>query len=187
MHEQWSKLPPETERDLIARTTEALTEAIGRRPRGWRAPSGLTTTETVPLLHAAGYAYDSSFGDDDIPYWLNVGGGRAEEIMEIPWSWSLDDAAFYAYPGTIRRPDEVADLWIGEFDAAYAMTGCFVLVCHPRYSGRPARLLALERLIEHIERQDGIWFARCEEIAAHAATDAATPHYPAPAVLGDNG
>ena len=33
------------------------------------------------------------------------------------------------------------DLWVEEFDAALSMTGCFVLVCHPRYSGRPARLL----------------------------------------------
>jgi peptidoglycan/xylan/chitin deacetylase (PgdA/CDA1 family) len=186
MHEQWSTLPLETERDLIARTTASLTEAIGRPPRGWRAPSGLTTTATVELVHDAGYAYDSSFGDDDVPYWLGVGAGRAEEIIELPWSWSLDDAAFYAYPGTIRQPSEVLNLWVEEFDATLAMTGCFVLVCHPRYSGRPARLLALERLIDHIQSQDGIWFARCEEIAAHARTQAATPHYPAPAMMSDS-
>jgi peptidoglycan/xylan/chitin deacetylase (PgdA/CDA1 family) len=77
-------------------------------------------------------------------------------------------------------------LWVEEFDATLAMTGCFVLVCHPRYSGRPARLLALERLIDHIQSQDGIWFARCEEIAAHARTQTATPHYPSPAMMSDS-
>jgi peptidoglycan-N-acetylglucosamine deacetylase len=183
MHEHWSALPLDIERDLIARATDALAEALGRPPRGWRAPSGLATTATIGLVHDAGYTYDSSFGDDDVPYWLGVGVGRNEEIMELPWSWSLDDAAFYAYPGTIRRPSEVAELWIEEFDAAYAMTGCFVLVCHPRYSGRPARLVALERLIDHIQSREGVWFARCEEIADHARADAATPHYPAPAVM----
>src|SRR5215472_4581185 len=91
MHEQWSTLPPDTERDLIARTTAALTEAIGRAPRGWRAPSGLTTTQTVKLLHDAGYAYDSSFGDEDIPYWLGIDAGQSGEMLEVPWSWSLDD------------------------------------------------------------------------------------------------
>lgn len=183
MHERWSELPLDTERDLIARTTGALAEALGHPPRGWRAPSGLTTTATIGLVHDAGYTYDSSFGDDDVPYWLSVGADRSEEIIELPWSWSLDDAAFYAYPGTIRRPSEVVDLWIEEFDAAYAMTGCFLLVCHPRYSGRPSRLMALERLIDHIQRHDGVWFARCEEIASHARSDAATPHYPAPAAM----
>ncbi|MHB8646101.1 MAG: polysaccharide deacetylase family protein [Thermomicrobiales bacterium] len=183
MHEQWSTLPPDRERDLIARTTEAHTDALGRMPRGWRAPSGLTTTETVRLLHDAGYAYDSSFGDDDVPYWLGVGNEQAAELLEVPWSWALDDAAFYAYPGAIRRPSEVAALWIEEFDAALATTGCFVLVCHPRYSGRPARLVALERLIDHIRGHDGIWFCRCEDLADHARRDDATPHYPAPAVM----
>jgi peptidoglycan/xylan/chitin deacetylase (PgdA/CDA1 family) len=77
----------------------------------------------------------------------------------------------------------VRELWTEEFDAALAITGCFVLVCHPRYSGRPSRLLALERLIDHIQSAEGIWFAQCEEIADHARTDAATPHYPPPETM----
>ena len=68
MHEQWNALEPENERDLIGRATEAITEAIGTTPRGWRAPSGLTTVETLQLIHAAGYDWDSSFGDEDLPY-----------------------------------------------------------------------------------------------------------------------
>jgi len=183
MHERWSALTPEVERDLIARTTAAHSEILGQSPRGWRSPSGLTTVSTLTLLHEAGYYYDSSFGDEDIPYWSGIGRDRAEEILELPWSWPLDDAAFYAYPGTIRRPSEIAQLWVEEFDAALALTGSFTLVCHPRFSGRPARLLALERLIEHIEQQEGIWFARCEAIAQRAAEDRATPHYPAPETM----
>ncbi len=183
MHEPWSELAQEVERDLIRRTTVTLAEVTGRPPRGWRSPSGLTTVGTLALIHDAGYVYDSSFGDDDVPYWLGIGIGRAEEILELPWSWSLDDAPFYAYPGTIRRPSEVLQLWTEEFDAALALTGCFMLVCHPRFSGRPSRLLALERLIEHMQSQDGIWFARCEEIAEYARGSRTTPHYPAPEMM----
>lgn len=183
MHERWNELTPDHERELIARATATLGEVLGVPPRGWRSPAGLTTTATLALLHDAGYRYDSSFGDDDVPYWLGLGAGRAEEIVELPWSWALDDAPFYAFPGTIRRPSEVLDLWIEEFDAALALTGCFMLVCHPRFSGRPARLLALERLIEHIKSHDGIWFARCEEVAEHARGAPTTPHHPAPAMM----
>ena len=104
-------------------------------------------------------------------------------MAELPWSWPLDDAVYYAHPGTLRRPSEVATLWMEEFDAAYALTGAFMLVCHPRYSGRPARILALERLLEHIQRHDGVWFARCDEVAEHIRASAATPRHAAPAVL----
>jgi peptidoglycan/xylan/chitin deacetylase (PgdA/CDA1 family) len=183
MHEQWSELAPERERDLIARATAAIGDALGRPPHGWRAPSGLTTSATLALLHDAGYAWDSSFGDEDVPYWLQVGGDRAEELVELPWQWSLDDAPYYAYPGVIRRPADVAQLWIDEFDAAYDQTGYFMLVCHPRYSGRPARIPALERLIEHIRARDDVWFARCDEVAGAARGMASTPRYAAPLML----
>ena len=179
MHERWNELDRQTERDLIQRTTEAISDAIGDSPAGWRAPSGLTTPWTVEQLKAAGCDYDSSFGDDDAPYWLRVSADEDEEIMELPWTWTLDDAAYYAYPGTIRQPSKVTELWIEEFDAAYAMTGYFMLVCHPRYAGRPSRILALERLIAHIKSHDGVWFARCDELAAHAAKASTTPHHPA--------
>ena len=182
MHEPWEKLDLKTERELIHRTTETLAEALGRPPDGWRSPGGLTTISTLALVHDAGYAYDSSFGDDDVPYLIQISAERTDEIVELPWSWQLDDAPFYAFPGTIRRPSEVLELWSEEFDAALALTGSFNLICHPRYSGRPARILALEKLIEHIEQQENVWFARCDEVAAHVRGDKLTPHHPAPEI-----
>src|SRR5262245_33833861 len=119
MHETWDKLPPERERDLVRRTTETLGEVLGRALRGWRSPGGLTTTGTLALLHDAGYGYDSSFADDDVPYLLQVAADRpGDEIVELPWTWPLDDAVYYAHGGTIRRPSEVLRLWTQEFDAA---------------------------------------------------------------------
>jgi peptidoglycan/xylan/chitin deacetylase (PgdA/CDA1 family) len=183
MHERWNELEPDHERDLIARTTAVIGEATGTPPRGWRAPSGLTTRATLDLIQRAGYDWDSSFGDEDIPYRLAIATGRDETLVELPWQWSLDDAPYYAYPGNIRRPADVAQLWIDEFDAAYATTGYFMLVCHPRYSGRPARIAALETLIEHIRAHDGVWFAGCSEVAGATRDAGWAPSYPAPAVL----
>jgi len=182
MHEAWNTLDPEREADLIGRTTAALTEVTGVAPRGWRAPSGLTTRETLGLIHAAGYDWDSSFGDEDIPYRIQIAADRAETLVELPWQWSLDDAPYYAYPGSIRRPADVAQLWIDEFDAAYATTGSFMLVCHPRYSGRLARIAALETLVAHIANHDGVWFARCSDVVDAVRTATWLPSYPAPAV-----
>ncbi|HEY3080724.1 MAG TPA: polysaccharide deacetylase family protein [Chloroflexota bacterium] len=181
MHETWDKLSPDRERDLVSRTTETLGEVLGRAPTGWRSPGGLTTTATLALLHDAGYGYDSSFADEDVPYLIQVAADRpGDQIVELPWSWPLDDAVFYAHGGTIRRPSEVVELWIDEFDAALALTGCFILVCHPRFSGRPAAVLALERLVEHIQGHEGVWFARCDQVAACVRGLPTTPRYPTP-------
>lgn len=185
MHEQWSTLDAERERELIQRTTETLSTIVGSPPAGWRSPAGLTTLNTLSNLHEAGYYYDSSFGDDDVPYLLRTSTGGDQEIIELPWSWSLDDAVFYAHPGTIRRPSDVVQLWIEEFDAAYEMTGNFMLVCHPRYSGRPARVRALETLIQHITSRDGVWYARCHDVARAARGWNGISHHPFPARLSD--
>lgn len=183
MHEEWGQLDPKTEFDLITRTTVTLSDLLGRAPRGWRSPGGLTTPHTLRLLSEAGYTYDSSFGDDDIPYLLQVSPDSATEIIELPWTWPLNDHLYYGHPGTMRRPSEVIQLWIEEFDAVLALTGCFMLVCHPRHAGRPARLQALDQLIQHIKGHDGVWFARCEEVAGATRSWSEAPHYPAPEVI----
>jgi len=185
MHEQWNELPEDEERDLIARTTEAIEAATGQRPRGWRSPSGLTTTATLRLLHEAGYLYDSSMGDDDIPYLCGTGEGDGQ-IIELPWSWPLDDAVYFAHPGAIRRPNDVIDYWIEEFDAALELTGSFMLVCHPRYIGRPARILAFERLIDYMQSQPGVVFSRCDALAESIKGASWLPRHEAPARLDGN-
>lgn len=185
MHETWDKLEPKQEQALIARTTDALAAVLGRVPRGWRSPGGLTTTATLPLLLDAGYRYDSSFGDEDVPYHMAVTADRPRDaIVELPWTWQLDDAVFYGHNSArISSAETVLGLWKEEFDAAYAMTGFYMPVCHPRFSGRPARAITLDRLVAYIRQHDGVWFARCEEIADHVRGLAITPRYQAPEAL----
>ena len=182
MHERWNELNQEEETELIARTTGTIADVTGNPPVGWRSPGGLATPTMVAALHAAGYRYDSSFSDDDVPYLLQVAADGNEEIMELPWTWPLDDAPFYAHPGVIRRPSDVVAMWIEEFEAAMDLTGYFMLVCHPRFAGRPSRIRALEHLIEHIKSHDSVWFATCSQVAGAAASHASTPHHPAPEV-----
>ncbi len=163
MHEDWDKLDSAKERELIARTTTAIEDAIGQRPLGWRCPGGLMTPRTLLYVQEAGYFYDSSFTDHDWPYVIGIG-PRKPTLVELPWSWTLDDAPYYMFPRTLRPPGEVLEIWREEFDTLYP-GGYFMLTCHPRFSGRPARLGALDKLIGHIEQQPGVWFATCLEVA----------------------
>jgi hypothetical protein len=85
--------------------------------------------------------------------------------------WSLDDWNRYNYvPGytssPILRPSDAVDAWAEELDAIVDVGGLFDLTMHPFVSGRPARAVALERLIERAQAMDGVWVAAADEIAA---------------------
>lgn len=186
MHERWNELTADRERDLIVRTTSTLAEVLGEPPRGWRSPGGLMTPSTLTLLHEAGYRYDSSMADDDCPYLLQPDGDDARPLVELPWTWTLDDAVYFAHPGVMRRASDVMDLLVDEFEAAYQLTGSFMLVCHPRFIGRPARILAFERLLDRMQQHEGMWFARCDEVAEHVAGQPVTPRHAMPEVLSSD-
>lgn len=177
MHEQWDTLDHSAEAELIQRTTEAIQEATGISPQGWRSPGGLVTPNTLELLLDAGYAYDSSFADDDVPYSMKV---NTQNIVELPWCWSLDDAMYYSPGRPIANPLDIAEQWIAAFDAAVEMTGFFMLVCHPRYSGKPARLLALEKVIRHIQNSGKAVFKTCAAVADGVTASGNSPEYAPP-------
>jgi peptidoglycan-N-acetylglucosamine deacetylase len=65
----------------------------------------------------------------------------------------------------IGRPSQVVDAWVEELEAIVGVGGLFNLTMHPFVSGRPARALALERLIERAQAIDGLWIAAGDEIA----------------------
>ncbi|RMF84692.1 MAG: polysaccharide deacetylase, partial [Nitrospinota bacterium] len=120
---------------------------------------------TIEYLQELGYLYDSSFVDDDFPYRMGGEGGQ-RGLIQLPWAWVLDDAVYYSHQrGAPASPAHVLSIWKEEFDTLYAHTGYFMLVCHPRYSGRLTRAHALEKLILHIKNRKGVWFATCREVA----------------------
>jgi peptidoglycan-N-acetylglucosamine deacetylase len=45
----------------------------------------------------------------------------------------------------------------------------FLLTMHPFVTGHRSRLAVLERLVEHMVSQPGVWFATLEEVAKAAA------------------
>lgn len=173
-HHSWShrwilSLSPEEEREEMERGIEIIERVSGRKPAGWRSPAAEISPITMPLLIEKGFGYSSNFFDDDSPYLHEVDGVRTG-LVEFPFAWVLDDAPFFQYsitlPGrTMQAPSAVAEAWIAEFDTLYREDRAFTLAMHPQIIGRGSRLVALERLIEHAARHDGVWFARCDEVA----------------------
>ena len=185
LHEEWHLLQPDDERELINRTTGTLGDVLGAAPIGWRAPYARTTPRTLGFLVDEGYRYDSSFNDSDVPYRLQVAASDDRTIVELPFVQTLNDTPYYAFPGTLRSPEEVGRIWWGELVALRKAAGYAVITAHPRHSGRPARIAELEQLITRL--QDGelgaTRFLRCQDAADEYGQRDDLPTYSAPVML----
>lgn len=167
--------PAEEERE-IEQGLEALQKHFGVKPVGYRCPAGETTDRLIPLLAKYGFAYDSSFMDDIHPY-IHTVGGKPSRIVEIPWHWSLDDVPYMVYSlrgqRAIQTNDHILNIWEAEFRAYHARGALFDLIMHPQAIGRPSRIELLRRFLAIARGFDGVWFARCADVAAHVLGDKA--------------
>ncbi|GMG81586.1 polysaccharide deacetylase [Paralimibaculum aggregatum] len=172
LHERPNTLSPADEATVLLRGIEAIEQATGARPRGYRAPAYAMSAETGRLLVAEGFAYDASLLGDDVPYMLDCAGGS---LVELPSDYALDDWPQYVHMGEfsmampIRAPERAMEVFRAEFDAAHRHGGLWVSVFHPFVSGRLARAEALCGLIEHMQAAGDVWFATMAEIAGHVA------------------
>ncbi|WP_234364873.1 polysaccharide deacetylase family protein [Streptomyces sp. RTd22] len=173
MHETFYDHPSAAQRDIIARSQDLLERTTGRRAVGFRSPSGDIAADTPALLAELGFSYSSSMRGDDRPYRWEID-GRPTDLIEIPAHWELDDYQQFVYNESPPEPqglDRIAstlatfDNWRREFDGYHRWGLCYVLMLHPQVIGKPQRVRALGRLLDHIGRQGDVWFATGAQIA----------------------
>jgi peptidoglycan/xylan/chitin deacetylase (PgdA/CDA1 family) len=171
LHELTQDMPLKEQRAIIERAADVLEPLTGSRPAGYRAPWWQLTLEAPELLATAGFVYDSSLMDDDIPYLLRTHAGT---LVELPVHWSLDDWEQYGFfidpplGNSLEPPSKLLEIWQGELQAMHE-EGCLqVVTMHPFLSGRPARSRNVARFVEFARGLGGVWFATCAEVAAHA-------------------
>jgi peptidoglycan/xylan/chitin deacetylase (PgdA/CDA1 family) len=163
------RLTPDGEREEFERGLAAIEGLTGKRPTGWRSPSGEFTPDTLPLLKEFGFTFSSNMFDSDSPYFLRDG-EEATDIVELPFAWALDDAPFWLYsnrlPGrSMAAPSAVLETWSLEFDGlAREEDRAMVIAMHPQVIGRPSRMWVLERFVEHALAGGGR-FVTCGELA----------------------
>jgi peptidoglycan/xylan/chitin deacetylase (PgdA/CDA1 family) len=158
IHETNTTLPAAAERDLVKRAIDTLTALTGSRPVGYRAPSWNFSPNTLNIVREMGFVYESSLMADDSPYEL-LQNGQPTGIVELPVEWILDDAPLFNPLGnSYSPPRDVAQVWIDEFERAYADGTMLLLTMHPHITGHRSRIVALEQLITHIKTRPGVWF-----------------------------
>jgi peptidoglycan/xylan/chitin deacetylase (PgdA/CDA1 family) len=161
------------EREDFERALAAL-DVHGVRPTGHRAAGWETSWRTPELVAEYGLTYDSSLLDADRPYRLETASG---DLIELPSHWSLDDWEQYAFlpdpeiGQILAAPSKAVDMWTSEIDAMRRHHCLFMLTCHPFLSGRPSRIEALRKVIEHALAAGDVRFVDGRTAAEMAAAD----------------
>jgi peptidoglycan/xylan/chitin deacetylase (PgdA/CDA1 family) len=158
---------PERERGIVRRTAKVLEEISGAKIKGWRCPDYRISPQTLDILSAEGFIWDSSLLNDDLPCLFDCAGGR---LVELPFTTSTADKTYIGYPYPMRGgPDGLANVWNSEFDALYRESEhaprYLILSIQTWATGRPAPLRVLRQLLERLAAYNDIQFARCAEVA----------------------
>ena len=160
-----------TERQHMDIGMDIIQQLTGERPSGWY--TGRDSPHTRRLVaDFGGFEYDSDYYGDDLPFWMKVqrsDGGVAPQLI-VPYTLDCNDMRF-ALPQGFSHGDEFFDYLRDTFDVLYAEGAeapkMMSIGMHCRLLGRPGRMRALQRFLDHVEKHDRVWIARRVDIARH--------------------
>ena len=159
-------VPEDVEREHLERAIEIIRSLTGERPLGWY--TGRTSERTRALVvEEGGFLYDADDYNDDLPFWTEVNG---KSHLVVPYTLDNNDMRF-ATPQGFNSGDQFYSYLRDAFDVLYAegehTPRMMSVGLHCRLVGRPGRLAALARFIEHTRRFDDVWYGRRIDIARH--------------------
>ncbi|MFI6509138.1 polysaccharide deacetylase family protein [Streptosporangium sp. NPDC050855] len=151
------------ERRFLADVVDTITDATGRRPRGWMGP-GLTETFNTPeLLAELGLSYVLDWTNDDQPYALNVPG-----MLSVPYSVELNDLLLF---GRGTTGPEFVQIVKDQYERLHADSEhggrVMALALHPFVIGQAFRARYLDEALEYLATRPGVWLTTSDEIAEH--------------------
>lgn len=159
-------VPEEVEREHIRLAIETLERVTGMRPSGWMTGRPGQNTRRL-LVENGGIAYDRDALNDELPYWLRVGG---KAHLVVPYSFETNDNRFNENSG-FSTGDDFARYMCDCFDVLHAEGARFPkimsLALHDRLIGRPGRITGLMRFLDHVAKRPDVWIATGGEIAEH--------------------
>jgi allantoinase len=167
----YQQIDANVEREHMAEAVTILRELTGSAPLGWYTGRDSPNTRSLVVEHG-GFVYDSDSYADDLPYWEKVprDAGVVDHLV-VPYTLDTNDMRF-ASPGGFSTGDEFYAHLRDAFDVLYAegASGSPKMLSvglHCRLVGRPARMAALERFLDHVQSHDKVWVAKRIDIAEH--------------------
>jgi allantoinase len=163
----YQSVAEEVERADMLRNIEVITRLIGKRPLGWYTGRPSPNTRRL-VVESGGFLYDSDAYNDDLPYWVRVGG---HPHLVVPHSFDSNDSRLQR-GGDFATGGDFFTYCRDAFDWLYRLGNegrprMMTVSLHARIIGRPGRIGALVRLLDHMQRHEGVWLCTREAIARH--------------------
>ncbi|MFI4999130.1 MAG: allantoinase PuuE [Reyranellales bacterium] len=153
------------EREHIAKAVKSLQQTVGARPAGWYCRYGPSVNTRRLLVEEGGFTYDSDYYGEELPFWQTVQG---KPHLIVPYTLTNNDGK---YAATIGNADQWFGLVRDAFDVLYregATSPKMMSVgLHMRIIGHAARTAGLWKLLDHIQKHQGVWVTRRIDIANH--------------------
>ena len=164
-----------TEREHMSLGLAAIEQLTGTRPLGWY--TGRDSPRTRRLVADEGSTlYDSDYYGDDLPFWMRVkrSNGSVVPRLIVPYTLDTNDMRF-SLPQGFAQADDFYTYLRDSFDALYAegdpdglnSPKMLSVGLHCRLAGRPGRIVALQRFLDHVQQHQQVWVCRRIEIARH--------------------
>lgn len=186
----YQHLSEATEREHMRVSTQLLKEMTGGAwPLGWYTGRDSPNTRRLLAEHG-GYEYDSDYYGDDLPFWMPVtrSDGSTVQRLVVPYSLDCNDMRFVQTQG-FNTGEHFFTYLRDSFDALYAegteghadddsegAPKMMSIGMHCRVLGKPGRIGALRRFLDHVLAHDKVWICRRIDIARHWKQ-----HFPEPA------
>jgi putative urate catabolism protein len=160
-----------TEREHMRLAMDILHEMTGERPAGWYTGRDSPNTRRL-VADFGGFEYDSDYYGEDLPFWMKVRrtDGQVVPHLVVPYTLDVNDMRF-ALPQGYSHADPFFQYMRDTFDALYAegdeAPKMMSVGMHCRLLGRPGRIVALQKFLDHIARHDRVWVCKRIDIARH--------------------
>ncbi|HWH84931.1 MAG TPA: polysaccharide deacetylase family protein, partial [Burkholderiaceae bacterium] len=177
-------MPEAEERRHVDLGTQIIRELTGGQwPLGWYTGRDSPNTKRLVADHG-GYEYDSDYYGDDLPFWMPVrkSDGSTLQRLIVPYTLDTNDMRFASAQG-FNTGDHFFQYLRDAFDVLYAegdpdgqnRPKMLSIGMHCRILGRPGRLRALQRFLDHVQQHERVWITRRIDIARHWAATHPAP------------
>ena len=167
------------ERAFIRLARDSIEASVGVAPVGWLSRL-LHTDNTRRLLAEEGFVYHMDDYSGDLPFWDSVecGDGERRPMLVLPYALDSNDMKMWTAPSLTpadwaRYAIDTFDWLLEEADAEGARM--MSLGLHLRIIGRPGRVGALRRVLDHVSGRNDVWVATRRDIAAAYAAAVPAP------------
>ena len=171
----YQQIDEATEREHMRIGMQLIEALTGERPLGWYTGRDSPNTHRL-VADFGGFEYDSDHYGDDLPFWMPVAKSSGEVVQQliVPYAMDTNDMRF-CLPQGFSQGEDFFTYLRDAFDVLYAegdpngldRPKMLSIGMHCRLLGRPGRMRALQKFLDHIQAHEHVWVCRRIDIARH--------------------